>query len=502
MDCYARGLKLAADGRHLQAIEAFEQALAERPDDARTLFALGNTARALGLAGPAEDFYRKVLALEPGRLEALVNLANLLRAGGQFAAAEAVLAPALARHPEAPELWLTLGSVYRETGEVERARQHYREALARRPGYAAAAVNLADIMADDGDYDGALALYDGALKSERDNAQARLNRAVLHLLRGDLKAGWRDYAARLKLPGKAPLAEHKLPRWNGAHLKRTRLLITAEQGVGDQLMFASMILELTERAAADGGRILLECEPRLKELFARSFPGAEVHPWEIESREGKIHARYSWLKAAGGANAAIEMGTLPRFLRNTLESFPTPHAYLKPDLAEQERWRAAFAHLPQPLTGICWRSGKAGGGRAVQYAPPDAWAAFLREIEGTPVSVQYDATAEEIAALSAMSGRDIHLPQGIDQKNELDRTAALLAALDAVVSAPTAVSWLAAATGVPTCKVLYDTSWTGFGQAHEPFAPAAACIMPKARGDWADVFAQVKERIRSPSSAS
>ena len=79
-DPYAHGLKLAAEGRHIQAIEAFERALALKPDDSRTLFALGNTARALGLAGPAEQFYRRVLAAEPERLEALVNLANLLRA--------------------------------------------------------------------------------------------------------------------------------------------------------------------------------------------------------------------------------------------------------------------------------------------------------------------------------------------------------------------------------------------------------------------------------------
>src|SRR5690242_20322839 len=115
---YDRGLRLSRDGRHAEAIGCFERALQAQPDDPRVLFALGNTARALGLARPAEDFYRRVLALEPSRLEALVNLANLLRANGAFAVAEALLAPALARNPESPELWLTLGSVYREGGDA------------------------------------------------------------------------------------------------------------------------------------------------------------------------------------------------------------------------------------------------------------------------------------------------------------------------------------------------------------------------------------------------
>jgi hypothetical protein len=168
---------------------------------------------------------------------------------------------------------------------------------------------------------------------------------------------------------------------------------------------------------------------------------------------------------------------------------------LKPDPHEQERWRAVFARLPRPLIGLCWRSGLTGGARAVQYAPLEAWAEFLRDVEGTPVCAQYDGSADEIAALSRLSGRDIVVPQGIDQKQDLDRAAALFTALDVMVSAPTAVSWLAASVGVTTLKVLYDTSWTSFGERFEPFAPTARCLMPARRGDWTDVFARARKAI-------
>ncbi len=488
MNAYQQGLALSATGQHALAIARFEQALAETPDDARVLFALGNTARALGLARPAEAFFRRVLAAEPQRLEALVNLANLLRAQGQLDAAERLLAPALARDPDSAELWLTLGSVHRELGDAPRAMTHYREALARRRDYAPALGNLADLLADDGEVDEALSLYQRALAQEPDNAQARVNRAVLHLLKGELKAGWRDYAARLKLPGKVPVAEHKLPRWTGGPLKRQRLLVTAEQGVGDQIMFASLIPELARQ-----GSVVLECEPRLATLFARSFPGVAVHGWDAETRGGVTTTRYGWLKGIGGATCASEMGTLPRYMRNGIAQFPKPHAYLVPDAQERAQWRAAFG----PAIGICWRSGKGGGHRALQYAPLEAWAAFLRDCPQTVVSVQYDATPEEIERLEALSGRRILVPQGIDQKNELDRACALLAALDAVVSAPTAVSWLAAAAGVATFKVLYDTSWTSFGETYEPLAPSCACVMPQQRGDWSRVFAEVLTMLPS-----
>ena len=89
------------------------------------------------------------------------------------------------------------------------------------------------------------------------------------------------------------------------------------------------------------------------------------------------------------------------------------------------------------------------------------------------------------------------MPARIDQKNELDRVAALSSVLDAIVSAPTAVSWLSAAVGVATYKALYDTSWTSFGKDYEPFAPSALCMMPRSRGNWGDVFAKIHAALKS-----
>lgn len=497
MSDYAIGVKLSAAGQYARAIEAFERALAANPSDTRCLFALGNTARALGMTPAAEQFYRRVLTLEPERLEAVVNLANLLRTSGQYEASEALIRANLIRHPGDPELLLALGSARREQGYAEEAITLYREALARRSGLVPALVNLADLLSDRGEDEEALRLYDRALKSDPDNAQARLNRAILHLLRGNLKDGWRDYAARLKVPGKVPLPDHGLKRWSGEPLKRTRLLITAEQGVGDHLMFASLIGEISTRAASEGGAVILECEPRLKALFARSFPAALCQDWDVESREGVVRSHYGWLKKIGGANAFIEMGSLPRSLRKSLESFPAPHAYLVPDAGEAANWCQALAALPRPFTGICWRSGLSGAGRDLQYAPLEAWGHFLREIPGTAVVAQYDARPEEIEKLESISGRKLAVPQAIDQKKELDRAAALFSNLDAMVSAPTAVSWLSAGLGVPTFKVLYDASWTAFARHHEPFAPAAKLLMPKTPGDWADVLGQARDGIRS-----
>lgn len=491
MSAYQTGLKLSHVGRHAEAIVQFEQALAAQPDDTRVLFALGNTAQVLGLTGPAEQFFRKVLALEPQRMEALVNLANLLRASGQFDAAIALLAPVA----QSPEVLLTLGLAWREKGDAAAAKSHFEAALTLQPGYPAALANLADMLGDDGDRDAARALYGEVLKAEPKNAQARFNRAFLHLLDGDLKQGWRDYAARAAIAGKVPETEQRLAAWTGGSLKAKRLLVRAEQGLGDQILFASLIPDLAARAKTEGGSILLECEPRLVPLFARSFPGVTVRPAVIQSIGGRVVADYGWLKAAGGANAAALMGDLPRYLRGGLDKFPEPHRYLVPDESEAANWKSAFG---KDAIGICWRSGKLGGGRAQAYAPIEKWGVMLRQVDRRIVCVQYDAAPEEIAVLEDLSGRKILVPEGIDQKNELDRACALMSALSLVISAPTAVSWLSAAAGVPTLKLLYGLSWTALGQEHEPFAPACRCVMPETFGDWDSVLAQTLNFIKQP----
>jgi len=491
-DFYAAGLAAAEEGRHADAIAAYERALEAAPDDVRVLFALGNTAMVLGHTQAAESFFRRVLAQAPDRIEALVNLANVLRKGGRTTEVIALLRPALERNPLVSELWLTLGSALREAGDAKTAEIFTREALRLSPKSAAALGNLADLLADQGAVDEALSLYETALAEEPANAQARLNRAILFLLRGDLQQGWTDYEYRLRIKTRAISADHGLPQWDGTYRHGLRLLVTAEQGIGDQLMFASVMPELAGRLAQCSGRVVLETEPRLVPLLARSFPSVSVRPAHIETRGGALFALYGWLEK-GEADAAVAVGSLPRILRSAISDFPRSHAYLLAQESERAHWSDWLR--PQgdgPFIGICWRSGTMGGLRNLQYAPLEEWAAFIRDLKSSIVSVQYDAEASEVETLQHLSGRTILLPPNLDQKRDIDRTAAFLSNLDAVVTAPTSVAWIAAGLGVPTCKILYNNSWTSFGRDYEPFAPSAHCIMPNVAGAWREAFAKAK----------
>jgi len=381
----------------------------------------------------------------------------------------------------------------REAGDVTTAETFYREALRLHPGYAPAMGNLADLLADRGGVDEALDLYERVLAADGQNAQARLNRAILLLMRGELRKGWRDYEYRLRIKERVIAADHGLPVWDGKARNGKTVLVTSEQGLGDQIMFASLVPEL----AAMPGKVILEAEPRLVPLFARSFAGVDVVPAHMQKRGGTAVATYDWLKQKQGAHSTIALGSLPRLLRKDISTFPNPHAYLMADAGERARWEQWLkARGVGPFVGLCWRSGHVAGLRAAQYAPLEAWAAFIRDCEGTPVSLQYDVRADEIETLQRLSGRTILVPPMLDQKQEIDRTAAMISTLQAVISAPTSVSWIAAALGVPTFKILYNNSWTSFGEDYEPFAPSCVCMMPKVSGDWSDAFARTMSALK------
>src|SRR5262249_748776 len=160
---------------------------------------------------------------------------------------------------------------------------------------------------------------------------------------------------------------------------------------------------------------------------------------DIEARGGRKTAHYDWLNDIGGANFAVELATLPRYLRRTFDDFRARERYLTADAtAAAQRHDWLHAQGSGPYIGVCWRSGNVSGLRALHVAPVEQWAAFVRALPGQIVSLQYDAREDETALLETLSGREILVPPGLDQKHEIDRTCALLAGLDAAVSAPTA----------------------------------------------------------------
>ncbi len=492
---YRRGIAHLEAHEYAEAIQRFEAALADNPPPERQaaiLFGLANAARRVGHPRTAEAYYGRVLTIDPERVEALVSLANLHCSTGRLRDAQSLLNDALKGNPEVPELWLALGDVLREAGDASSSEKSFNEALRLKPGFAAALASLGDLLVERGDAEAALHSYNAALRKDPGNAHIRLNRARLLLSDGALDDGWRDYAYRHKAAVPPLRVTHGLPAWSGDAIADGTLLISAEPALEDQLIFAGCLNDALEGAHAS--RAFIECAPGLVTLFTRSFPGARIHARNARDEAGLRVIDYGWLAEVGGATQAIAMGDLPARLYAGVPAQRRALGSLHPDPKQAAAWGHWIAGLPEgPVIGLCWRPGAA----AEPFAPLSAWAEFLRETPGIFVSLQGDATREELATLTTTSSRPLHIPPGLDQKNDLDGVAALLSGLDTVIATPSIAAALSAAVGTPTLKILFNRSWTALGRDYEPLSPACRLMRPDIPGDWASAFAKTRRALAS-----
>jgi len=463
------GQKLVRAGKLSEAIGSFEAALAIRPDDPGALFALGNVARDLGLLDVAVKMFAMVLQVTPDSVEAANNLGNVHRARGDYDAAIDVFRLAIAATPDKPALWSNLASTVMSKGDFDNARTFYEEALRLQPHHGETLGNLAELFSNMGRYEEAEPFFRRALKKLPKSAQLRLNYSRTLMAMGRLGEAWEYYEYRLKpdLP-KAVDYRHKLRRWRGDKPAERTILVSGEQGIGDQLLFASCLGDLIDQAAG----VAVEIEPRLVSLFQRSFPEATIHPYVVDVADGRPRFSYDWLKGAALPDAAIPIGSLPGLYRADASAFPeTPMPYLVPDPVERETWRRRLGGLgPGPKVGICWRSGNVTAQRQWGYTDLDDWREIFDVSDVTFVSLQYDESAEELAAARARFGVEIHAFDDIDLKHELDRSAALTAELDLVLSAPTAVAAMAGALAVPA--VMMGWGWFTLGTEGWPLQPS------------------------------
>ncbi|WP_417514886.1 tetratricopeptide repeat protein [Minwuia sp.] len=464
------------------AIEAFEKALAVAPGNAETLIALGRLARDLDASEQAVGFFREAALAEPGSVPAQTGMAHALRDIGQQEKASELLQSALQMQPESGDLWTALGAVMADLEDHANARIFLNEALRLNPKDGAAAGNLAEVLFADGEPDAASAMYAQALRLRPNDAALRFNHSLFALAGGDLEAGWRDYEARLSrgYPGYVR-RDLKLKRWSGRPMPEGRLLVLAEQGVGDELHFLHCLPDV----AASCSDVWWECDPRLQSLLSRSFPDVTFVPWQGSDKSG-MHRGYDWLSEAPRFDACIEAGSLQTIFRRTMDSFPEAGPVLVP--------RNPTVRQPVSI-GVSWTSTKRSRLRDRGYVPLEHWAPIFLVPGVRWVNLQYGDVADEIAEAEARFGMRIEQVPGLDLKDDFEGTADLMAGLDLVIGPTNASRQLAASLGVRTLVFSRLPYEFGLGQPVNPFFANMTDFVRLPDRDWSGPMASVAEEV-------
>ncbi|ALG73321.1 hypothetical protein VY88_24240 [Azospirillum thiophilum] len=460
----ALGLALLDLGHADEGEATLRAALDRRPDHASAVLALAGSLQRRG--GDAMPAYRRYLTLEPSDADAWNGYGLSLQQCDRIAAAVQAVSHALRLAPGMAEALTNLGTLHRIQGQPVRSAALQRQSLSLQPGYAAAHTNLALAVQDLGDEADAERAFTRALVADPLQALARFDRAILRLRQGRLAEGWQDYAARFDSNRLWPKRPLPMPEWQGDDPAGRRLLLWAEQGLGDELMFGGLLTQAIARFGADA--VIVECEPRLVPLFRHSFPGVAVRAPTRRPTDADCH---------------LPFGSLPRILWPRVPDPPPPAGWLKADPEQVAFWRARLKGLGAGLTvGVAWTSRRVTTERRRSYTDLEEWIPLLRLPGLRVVSLQYDGREDEIAAVEHRHGVCLHRWGDLDQTADLEGTAALMANLDLAVTVASSAGEMVAALGVPVWR-LGRRDWTQLGTAVRPWFPTMRCISPNAGDD-------------------
>ena len=486
------GLAYFQDGKPARAVPYLQRALALQPDLPGASFNLGIVLQKMERYEEAIACFEKAIAAEPRDADAHNAMASALKSLGRKSEAKTHFEQAVALGPDQPYAHFNLAKLLYELHDYKGAREHYAKAMALGlpPADAKmATLFLAYTLAILGSHDEAERMFDRVIADPKDDEQshnAKLSKGVMYLALGQFAQGWPLNESRYFSQTPDPL-EGLAPPWNGEAITGP-LLVRAEQGLGDEIIYASMISDLQKRVPS----IVLEAEPRLVEMFARSFPGA------------RIVARGSDLSQEQ-VTAQIRCGSLGIFLRPDWDSFKTPErGYLVADAGRAAELRRRLSTDRRKVVGLSWRSvspnmGPTKTARLIDFLP------VLRLPGIRFVDLQYGDTAEERAELEREAGIAVAHLDNIDNTKDIEGLAALMQACDAVLSVSNTNAHLAGALGRPTWVLVpfgYAKIWYWFkGQKKSPWYPHVQ-VRHRAEGQsWQDLLSQISVEFAESISA-
>lgn len=466
------------------ALSSYERAVQLNPDNAAARSNLGLLAQSCGRHDVALRHFLHAYRLAPGLQDLLKNLTLAYIELEQYDAALALLDRILHEQPGHVDASKFKGFVLQKMYRPEQALKYYQQARAQENPDAELLNNLGVVLQDLGQLDQAIACYDSAIELKPDFELALWHRSLAYLLRHDFARGWTDYDLRL-LSIDQPRRPAAYPRWDGSDLSARRILIHAEQGLGDEIMFASCLPQMI----AASRHCVIECSPKLEGLFRRSFPAATVYA-VTPARD------FPPLVRDAGVELQIAMGSLPRFLRRDAADFPRHNGYLRADPERIGLWRERLAALgPGPKIGIAWQGGTRKSRRPLRSLQLAQLLPILRTPGARFVSLQYTDSSTEIAEFEAATGIEIVNWQEV--RDDYEHTAALVAALDLVISVCTAVIHLGGALGRPVWVLApFSPEWR-YGIAGEtmPWYPSVRAFRQPRYGAWEQVIETVARKL-------
>lgn len=493
----------------LAAVTALNQAAARDPRNADNWLKLGAALQAQRNLDAALASFRNAAAVQPSNASAHAAIGALLLRTGKFAEAADSLTTALAHDARSPGVAFNRALAFGALGKLDLATADYERAFAidpsdrrllasfvghlhRRHDDAAAEavierarpitaigaqVALANLRADQMRNDEALTAFQAALDLDPTDPSAHWSRSLVLLRMGNLRDGFREFEHRLD--GFVETAGRVLPgpEWNPASAQSAqKILLYAEQGLGDTIQFIRLAKLVQSR-----GRNVALLPPRALARLCRT-----LDPNIAVLSADQPLPRY---------DAHCSLMSLPAKLGTELATIPSKTPYLHVDEASAAHWRARIAHLSGTRIGLCWSGSATHAGDALRSVALNQMRT-LTDVPGVSfVSLQKDVRPSDREALLSNE----HLLDVMSEISDLHDTAALITALDLVITVDTSIAHLVGALGKPVWILLpFAPDWRWLtAREDSPWYPTARLFRQDESRTWEPVLARVAARVAS-----
>ncbi|MEQ9491682.1 MAG: tetratricopeptide repeat protein [Alphaproteobacteria bacterium] len=470
----------ARRGKLDQAEAVLRRGIARTGNDAGLRVDLGTLYQQTGRPDDAAETYRAVLAEHPDHAAALTNLAGLSFLTGAYEDGLAAAEEACRVAPDHPAPHSNRGNLLAALGRFDAADDAFARALALDPDHADARANHANHLKNSGRIEAAHDAYRDGVQRFRHDPRFAFGLALTSLGTGDLATGWACYEAGFATGDRVPDRRRAANDWFGGDLAGKTLLIWPEQGLGDELLFASCLPDL--RRALPDTRIILECDSRLLSIYQQSFPFLTV------VQEDGTNVRE--------VDAQAPIGRLPGLFRQQIANFGSPEAYLLPDKGKSDAMAAHLADLPAGRKiGISWRSGLVTQNREHGLTDLDDWAELLSAPGIVPVNLQYGDVDAELEDFQSRHGITIHRVPDLDLRDDLDGVFGLIANLDCVVNVGTSIMGMAGALGAHQHVLLREQEWITLGTDGLPWFANATVHQRKVSDNWEKALESVRSSL-------
>ena len=375
------------------------------------------------------------------------------------------------------------GIVYQELLKFEEASIDFNRAIEINPLYAETYNNRGLLFKDQRLFDKAIKDIKYAFELDPKLKETHFNLSLIYLLKLDFKEGWNYYEKRKKVSDYLKKTETLNKSYlNQIPENREPILLHSEQGIGDQIIYLSLLHEVIEWP----NPILAQIDPRLIPLFKRSFPAVNFYS-DKEALKPDLYKHHALV------------GSLPKLFRNTKESFLGQKKYfLTSDQNKTSALREKLLVTDSYVCGISWKSKNEKFGH-FKTASLNDFLPILKLPSINFVDLQYGDTLNERSNLKNVHDITLTKIEEIDNFNDIDGLASLIDACDFIVTISNVTAHIAGALGKKVfLMVPYEKGKIWYwhdGLKESLWYPSIEIFTQTETGDWTIPMGDIKEKL-------